>query len=182
MQQLQPVIAQDIEITRSKTITVFALSAYKDPLSKLIRAKNYHDYIAAVYIGRLMGAFMQQQERAYDYIVPVPLHWTRRVWRGYNQAEVIAREISALVHKPVINGVYRKKRTVLQAALSRIARSDNVSDAFALEQAAACFTGKKLLIVDDLLTSGATIRAVSKTLLQAKPSDLIAFVAARVIQ
>jgi ComF family protein len=179
---MKPVVSQEIKITPTQMVTVFALSAYVDPLSRLIRAKNYHDYIAAVQLGKLMGERIALEPLDCDYIVPIPLHWTRRLWRGYNQAEVIAQEIALITGKPVINAVCRVKRTILQAALTRIARYNNVQNAFILDKKAERIRDKKILIIDDLMTSGSTIKSASKALLLGSPAKLIAFVAARVIQ
>lgn len=179
---ITPVVSTTIEVTSTNKVTVHALSTYDDPLSTLIRAKNYHDYIASVYIGKLMAEYAGLAALECDYIVPVPLHWTRRMWRGFNQAEVIAHELAKVINKPVLCAVYRKKRTVFQATLSRFARAKNVESSFGVTSSADQLQDKKILIVDDLMTSGATIKALSKALLVVRPVRVIAFVAARVVQ
>lgn len=178
---MQPIVSCDVAITATKTMSVFALSGYTDPLSKLIRAKNYHDYLASVYLGKLMADYIQQQNLEFDYIIPVPLHWTRRWWRGYNQTEVIAREIARVRAVPVVTCVYRTKRTVFQARLDKTARAKNVKEVFALRDAHV-IAGKRVLIIDDLMTSGATLKAFSRVVLSANPASIIACVAARVVQ
>lgn len=92
-----------------------------------------------------------------DYVVPIPLHWRKRLKRGYNQstylAEGIAKELGAKVdHRTV----YRKKNNPSQTLQETIDRWDNVDNIFALRNAKQ-FANKHILLVDDVLTTGATI-------------------------
>lgn len=182
---LKPIVSTQISINSQYFVQVYAVSAYKNPLKALIRAKNNHDYGAAVFLGALICDFAHNLEQ-FDYIVPVPLHWTRRIWRGFNQAEIIAHEISQKYKIAVFNGVYRKKRTVFQALLTRTARYKNIENSFYFRDkklvSSEILRNKKILIIDDLMTSGATVHALSSLLIKAKPEKISAYVAARVIR
>lgn len=98
-----------------------------------------------------------------DVIIPVPLHWTRRLRRGYNQAEVVARGVSARMDGSVVNSgiLQRTRRTRSQAHTSVKEKSANVQGAFSvnLENLARALDGgaKHFLIVDDVFTTGSTL-------------------------
>ena len=117
----------------------------------------------------------------YDLLVPVPLHWTRSAKRGFNQANVMANYLSKKSGVAVVNLVKRCRQTGYQAGLSAEKRYENVKDSFVLCDKKEEYKGKKIVIIDDLVTTGATIRAVAKSLLPLKPKSIIAVVAARVV-
>ena len=87
----------------------------------------------------------------------VPLHWTRRLLRGYNQSELLARELARHFGLPLIPALRRTRRTQKQSTLSGHARRENVCDAFAPRNGQAALAGKHVALVDDVCTSGATI-------------------------
>lgn len=180
--EMKPVVSEKVAITALHSMTVFAFSSYDGPLIPLIRAKNYHDLLASVYLGKLMADQEVIKNLDFDYIVPVPLHWSRRLWRGFNQAEVMAQQISQVTHKPVVMLVLRKKRTVFQFSLKRTERQENLKESFCLTKNAVLWQNKKCLIIDDLMTSGATLKSLAKTLLPLKPEKIFASVAARVVR
>ena len=91
MQHIKPVVSHTIAITKTKQMPVLAVGAYQDPLTLLILAKSGSQHVASVQLGRLVWNMSNVRNLQYDYIIPIPLHWTRYAWRGYNQAEEIAR-------------------------------------------------------------------------------------------
>lgn len=94
---------------------------------------------------------------AYDLIMPVPLHSTRFSCRGFNQAELIAGEIGRILNIPMVNNaLLRTKQTMHQMRLSKVLRNMNVRCAFTAVR--TMIEGKRILIVDDIYTAGATIR------------------------
>jgi len=102
----------------------------------------------------------------YDFIVPVPLHWRRRWRRGFNQSELLARGVAKHRRIPLLNAVRRSKATADQAALTRAGRRRNVVGAFQTRKGIE-IRGKRILLVDDVFTTGATASACALALKKA---------------
>lgn len=119
------------------------------------------------YLGSLMGARLKHTERfaAVDALVPVPLNASRQKKRGYNQAEAICNGLSGAMDIPVItNALVRKKPSETQTRKNRIERWENMKEIFFLEQPEQ-LEGKNVLLVDDVITTGATLEACGRELL-----------------
>ena len=115
-------------------------------------------------------------------IVPVPLHWRRLAWRSYNQASLLADGLAARSALPVDRHVLRRIRaTVPQQQLGRDARLTNLTRAFAVTERKR-IDAKRIILVDDVLTTGATAAACSKALLKAGAASVDLLVLARVVQ
>jgi ComF family protein len=108
-----------------------------------------------------------------DVVIPVPLHWWRRWRRGFNQSEVLARCIARELHVACIPHALRWLRlTGEQKGLSPTARRANVHNAFHYA-ANAAVTGKKVLLVDDVMTTGATAHQAARALRQGGPASIV---------
>ena len=101
-----------------------------------------------------------------DLVVPVPLHWTRRRQRGYNQAEIIARDIAEALRAPLAARLLRRRRrTRSQTRLSGAAKAANVAGAFVLRKSPDKLpAARHILLVDDVFTTGATLAACHRAL------------------
>jgi ComF family protein len=114
-----------------------------------------------------------------DAIVPVPLHWARRWTRGFNQSLVLAERIGDQLGVPVDDRLLvRNKATRQQALLGPADRAVNVADAFAVVHSAGA-EGRRLLLIDDVATSGATLRACAHVLKRAGADRIDALLFAR---
>ena len=101
-----------------------------------------------------------------DVILPIPLHEEKLKQRGYNQSELIARGMANILGKPVeTNSVRRVTRSATQTRKSRAERWQNVEGIFVSE--ADAFEGKSVLLVDDVITTGATMEACAREVLKA---------------
>jgi ComF family protein len=115
-----------------------------------------------------------------DVIVPVPLHRWRLLMRAYNQSALLARALGRVAGKVVAaDALMRTKSTVSQGGLSRTERRRNVAKAFAVHRPAAV-EGKRVLLIDDVLTSGATANACAVTLIHAGATSVDVLALARV--
>ncbi len=177
-----PIVSQNIDITPTCTITVFAISDYKDPLKKMILAKRWAGPRASMQLGELLWDKTVLSSLDYDIITPIPLHWTRYALRGFNQAQTIAQVIQKKKKVPLLYLLKRVKKTLFQFDLSSASRGTNVKNAFELCVADRnIYKDKHILLVDDLMTTGATIREAAKELLKLKPRKISVVVACRVI-
>lgn len=114
-------------------------------------------------LGRLLGAAYAETAPAPDGVVPIPLHRTRRLERGYNQSRMLGTGVAAALDCPLRTDLLDRPRpTRPQTTLSREERWQNVHEAFAADAAG---TDGHWLIVDDVLTTGATAVAAGRTLL-----------------
>ena len=142
-------------------------------------------YNREMYFGRhladwlLAGARRWIEWREVDAIVPVPLHPRKKREREFNQAEYLTRALSGGVGVPALSEHLRRvKDTVTQTALDAEQRAANLRKAFAVRQAEA-FRGKRLVLVDDVFTTGATMDACAKVLRVAGAQGVIALAVAR---
>ena len=179
---LQPVVTMMLPITATKSVKVFAAAAYQDPVKSLIVAKSWSDNVASKHLADLIWERTDVRNHCFDYLVPVPLHWSRLARRGFNQSDEMAKVLAGFSGKKVAHLVKRIKKTLFQSGLNPEQRHNNVSASFVLVQGdLTLYQGKHLLIVDDLLTTGATMRAVAQVLLPLKPASIALVVAGRVI-
>jgi ComF family protein len=119
------------------------------------------------------GGFLEEIE----LFVPVPLHWSRRLSRGYNQSLVLAKKLKHPTAK-INTELVRIRRTKLQPAMvSEAARARNVAGAFAVRRGHR-FAGRSICLIDDIKTTGATLNECAKTLKEAGASNVFAVVLA----
>ncbi|MCX6201502.1 MAG: ComF family protein [Bacteroidetes bacterium] len=136
----------------------------------LFQLKYKSNEDVGLFIGKQMGALLAASERfaTIDAIVPVPLHPQALSKRGFNQAALICEGIGQVWHKPVLrSAITRTKHTNTQTKQSRAVRWENMENAFSIKEHTS-ITGKHLLLIDDVITTGATIEACGKTLLTVK--------------
>jgi len=113
-------------------------------------------------LGRLMERVLPVEE-SFDAVVAVPLHWRRRWERGFNQAELLGAYVAKRRAIPLIRALQRRRATAVQAGLASAGRRRNVAGAFAMRRGVK-IEGRKILLVDDVMTTGATARACAAAL------------------
>ncbi|MCS6917023.1 MAG: ComF family protein [Chitinophagales bacterium] len=120
------------------------------------------------YLGKLYGLELLQSAefQQVDLLLPVPLHRSRLLQRGYNQADCICQGMAEALQKPWSDQVLiRRQATDSQTRKNRFERWENVADVFAVARPAAV-AGKHLLLIDDVITTGSTLEAAAHSLLQ----------------
>ena len=156
-----------------------SFGTYEGDLQKLIHLMKYGGMRpVAKELGRLMVAAADEFETV-DCLVPVPLH-RRRWWRrGFNQADLLAAAMSREVDIPVRRGLLRRARaTESQAGLSNRQRRANVAGAFTATRPSQV-RGRRILLVDDVMTTGATLNACATALKRAGAEYVGAVTSAR---
>lgn len=126
---------------------------------------------------RTLGAMMAEEIApsgffdGIDALVPVPIHWKKRVLRGYNQTEEIARGISSVTNIPVVAALRATRSHGVQSRHSAARRASAIANTFRATHTGS-IANRHILIVDDLITSGATIAESLRALSQASPSAI----------
>lgn len=150
------------------TNPVFIGFYYNPAMQRLIHLLKYDGKQRfGYYLGRLLATQLTKKElHQFDYIIPVPIHKRKKRERGYNQVDAIAEGISDCLQIPSITDiVVRTRYTKAQAKLTRLERMENVSEAFAINpKSPTQLENKHILLVDDLITTGATILQLNKLL------------------
>jgi ComF family protein len=165
---------------------VTRLGSYEGPLRlAVLRIKRAHERALAVALGALLADVVasavaaRPEQMGFDVIVPVPMHWTRRARRGANSAETIAARLADRLRLPLAPElIARRRRTAPQASLSPGRRRANVRGAFRVRPHAD-LAGARVLLVDDILTTGATLNEAGKVFAKAGAADVAVAVLAR---
>ena len=154
----------------------YCFGAYEGVLRELIHLYKYGKVRT---LARPLSGFLAQalpREEAFDAIVPVPLYWRRRLQRGFNQAELLGRGVSLHTGIPLAKALRRLRPTPTQAGLSNSARRQNVATAFRARNV----QGKRILLIDDVMTTGATAASCALALKQAGARRVSLLTVARV--
>jgi ComF family protein len=161
---------------------IAALGPFRDPLRKIVHQLKFHHRwpLAEILAERMLredrlGRLLDET----DVLVPVPLHWRRQIARGYNQSESLARGLAKHDRKiPVARPIVRLKATAAQTTVPSIAeRAANMRGAFGLIDGKS-IAGKRVTLVDDVMTTSATLHAAARELMAVKPANINAIVLA----
>jgi len=157
---------------------------YDEVARALVHSLKYGDRLdLAPTMGRWMAQTGRELTEGADGLVPVPLHW-RRLWaRRFNQAAALAAAISKVSGVPVVDDALKRMRaTAQQVGLAKADRATNVQGAFQVpEEKHALVSDKRLVLIDDVLTSGATADACTRALLRAGARQVDVLTFARVV-
>jgi ComF family protein len=164
-------------------LAVNAIGGYENALHRLIVAKFRRSLPSARAAGRLMVDLLPSELLDVDCIVPIPLHWRRYANRGYNQSVEMAKVMSSRLEIPYHSLLIRRRNTKYQYLLSGKERQENVDEVFVLRPMLPDIQpGARILLIDDLCTTGVTLQSAANVLQKLKPSKIIAAVCARALR
>ena len=159
----------------------YCFGFYEGPLRDLI---HLYKYGGMKPLAKPLGEFLSRAlplDEGFDAVVPMPLHWRRRFERGFNQAALIGAEVARRRKIPVLRAVRRVRATRTQTGLSNAKRRDNVSGAFRInDRIRRRIGGLRILLVDDVMTTGATGSACGSVLKRAGAKSVTLLTLARV--
>ncbi|MEO8607388.1 MAG: ComF family protein [Chloroflexota bacterium] len=122
--------------------------------------------LLAEFLGKRLNQQLQHMDWTIDMIVPVPLHTTRLITRGYNQAQLLSEQVAQETGKLCSpDAVHRQRNTQSQVTLNAVERQTNMADAFQANP--AIVSHQRILVIDDVYTTGATLSACGQAILQA---------------
>jgi ComF family protein len=157
----------------------YCYGAYEGTLRKLIHLFKYGRIHP---LARPLADFLVlalPRDQRFDAIVPMPLHWWRKLRRGFNQSELLAREVARRTGLPLRALVKRRRYTATQAGLTNAGRRANVTGAFRVSRRDSV-RGLRILLIDDVMTTGATAGACSMALKRAGAEHVALLALARV--
>ena len=160
---------------------IFIATDYKNSLvARSIQTLKYKGVLALA--NPLGEIILQNLNRRFflrnSLLLPVPLHRARLLERGFNQAALLARVVGQRFSLPVSEGILaRRRNTKAQMSLQRVARQQNIKDAFQLISPEEV-TGKNIYLIDDVLTTGATLQECARALRPARPQTISAITVA----
>jgi ComF family protein len=157
----------------------YCFGAYDGVLRDLIHLYKYGRVrTLARPLASLLASALPGDER-FDLLTPVPLHWRRQWQRGFNQSDLLAREISRRCGIPSAPALKRARATRIQAGLGDTARRANMASAFLCRERAE-LSGKSILLIDDVMTTGSTAAACATALKRAGARRVALLTIARV--
>lgn len=152
-----------------------AVALHDGPARAFVHRLKFSDRLdLALPMARLMAVAGKDVLEGADALVPVPLHWTRLLSRRFNQSAALAEAIGHQTGVPVEPGLLRRvKRTPQQVGLSRPQRVANLQGAFAVPEAMRpAVSGRRLVLIDDVHTTGATLNAAARVLRRAGAAEV----------
>jgi len=163
------------EVQETDNYPVYVGFLFNQTLQKLLHCLKYRNMQkVGWYLGTLLAEQLTINGLAqFDYIIPIPVHQKRLRERGFNQTRLICQGISVRTGIPVLgNIIFKYQYTDSQTRLNKAERVENVKNSFILPDPQIIHQ-KSLLLVDDVITTGATINECAKTLAKAQPSFLL---------
>ena len=159
--------------------TIYSIAIFDGQLRHAVHRFKYERMSSlAEPFGKILYDYWHARSLHADWLIPVPLHAARQRERGYNQAELLAQQLSRHINVPTLPvGLRRTRVTKVQMQLNAAERKVNVAGAFACDDRRV--SGRRIVVIDDVCTTGATMDACAIALLQAGAASVIGLTLAR---
>lgn len=180
-QAIELIAPKMFKINEKYILTVYTVTRYTEPLRPMLFAKYRSDEIVLEKLADIIWQKSVLSLVNVDYLIPIPLHWSRVVKRGFNQAELLAQRFSVHSNIPVLNCLNRQRQTEYQVRVLHGDRTTNIKKSMVATIAAEAVTGKHIMLVDDSCTTGATALEAARALVPFKPASINMIVACRAL-
>jgi ComF family protein len=177
--KLQPVVTTYIH-AYGYTVPVYALAAYNGPIKKLILSKMHGNRTPWYALSQLLATHPIIETLHASCFVPIPLSTKRYAQRGFNQSYELARFVTQKTNTPIVNLLQRNRATQYQALLNAPERAANVHDAFSITTKHR-INYDHIVLIDDLMTTGSTLKEAVITIQSLHPKKISALVLARAL-
>lgn len=172
-----PWIETPVSPTPGIFVASIAMLHYSFPIDVAIKALKFRRKLFyAPAFAEILCAAKPLLPPDIDAVLPVPLHWRRKAMRGFNQATEFARPTAKSLGVPLVRNVRRQRATPFQSGLDAAERARNLQSAFVITRPGPC---THVLIIDDVVTTGATARALAKLLLSSGVTKVSVLAVAR---
>ncbi len=174
--------SQCLEMPRRHWKGAVSVMFYRDAGREMMHRFKFQKHPElALPFGRLAAEALRRAAFPVELVVPIPLHWTRLFSRPYNQAELVARVLCGEMALPMVRALRRSRKGKHQAELSRSKRMQNPRGLFRVSRPDA-IRGKRILLLDDVMTTGATLQAAALALKRAGAGEIYVLTCCRTPQ
>jgi len=178
-----PLNEKDMEFNKDSDLNKLIIASdYSYPLIKEAIHRYKYDFVKELAnpLGQLMIKKLNQENIKNSILIPIPLHLKRLRWRGFNQAVLLSEQINQELNIPVINDLLiRTKHTLPQAKIENAQeRQQNIKQAFGLKNMVS-LENKTVILIDDISTTGATLKECAQVLKSLKPKEIYGLVIAK---
>ena len=180
-QAIELIAPKMFKINEKYILTVYTVSRYTEPLRPMLFAKYRSDEIVLEKLADIIWQKSVLSLVHIDYFIPIPLHWSRIVKRGFNQAELLANRLAMHRKISILNCLKRERRTEYQVRVLHGDRTTNIKKSMNATLDAQQIEGKHVMLVDDSCTTGATALEAARALVPFKPASINMIVACRAL-
>lgn len=180
-QAIELIAPKMFKINEKYILTVYTISRYTEPLRPMLFAKYRSDEIVLEKLADIIWQKSVLSLVKVDYLIPIPLHWSRVVKRGFNQAELLANRLAMHSAIPILKCLKRERKTEYQVRVLHGDRTTNIKKSMVATLEAQAITGKHIMLVDDSCTTGATALEAARALIAFKPASINMIVACRAL-
>lgn len=153
----------------------FSIWKYSSSAKELIHEFKYHGRteLSPFIVGNMYQVLQKSDCLNFDFVTFVPMHWLKKVSRGYNQSQLLANELALMLNIPCKKSVVRVKFARQQAMLNKQARLKNIKNVFKLKTKSFSFVeNKHILVVDDVYTTGSTFKEMTRQLHRGRAASI----------